>query len=296
MFLSTFFLTLVLICGSYGAIVRRQAPSTSFTRAKVGTVTAHEINEASGLGASRKHPGFLYTHNDHGGGPEIYVIDASSGNLQATLTLVGVTYNDYEDLTVGRCAPGNDVNTCIYIADVGDGGAGAVNNVYRIPEPDTLQDQTIQVSDQDKLEFTWNQIDCETLMIGPDANLYIISKVDDAQSTIAQLPYTAWGTNTRVDVTSTAMINIQSTKKDPVSGDISFDGTEVLVKAKHAMFYWNAQDASVDYVVLLSNTPGVHVEYIDEPQGEAVCWDTTGQGYYTLSEGLSQPLYYYARN
>ncbi|KAL4233449.1 hypothetical protein ACF0H5_008130 [Mactra antiquata] len=295
MIVTVFALTIFLIGGTCGAVVKRQASAPVFHRTKVGTVTSKHITEASGLGASRKHPGMLYTHNDHGSGPEIHVILATSGHREATFTLTGVTSKDYEDMAVGRCAPHDDVHSCIYLADVGDGGSSAANNIYRIREPDVIEDQTIHISDMDKLEFTWDQADCETLMVGPDANLYIISKADNAQGTIAQLPYTAWGTNTRIDVSSTAIINIQSTKSDPVGGDISFDGTEILVKAKHAMYYWSTQDASVDYVDLLSNTPGVHVTYIDEPQGEAVCWDVTSQGYYTLSEGDDQPLYHYVR-
>lgn len=79
-----------------------------------GTVTSSHIIEASGLAASRKHPGFLYTHNDHGDGPNIYVISASSGHREATITLSGVTSNDWEDIALGPCNAGSS-EFCIYI-------------------------------------------------------------------------------------------------------------------------------------------------------------------------------------
>lgn len=69
-------------------------------------------------------------------------------------------------------------------------------------------------------------------MVDPGSNLYIISKVDNAASTIAMLPNSAWGSGARVDVSSSAILNIVSTKKDPVGGDISPDGSEVLIKVK----------------------------------------------------------------
>ena len=32
-----------------------------------------------------------------------------------------------------------------------------------------------------------------------------------------------------------------------------------------------------------------------EPQGEAICFDPEGCGYYTISENLYQPIYYFQR-
>lgn len=277
------------------SILKRQATTVpTFHREQVGTVTSNHIEEASGLAASRKHPGYLYTHNDHGDGPYIYVISASSGHREATFTLSGVTSNDWEDIALGPCKAGNTSEFCIYIGDFGDGGSGAVNNIYRVVEPDNVQSQTINVALSDRMEFTWDQTDCETLMVDPSANLYIISKVDNGAGTVAKIPTSAWGSGSRVDVSSTAILNIDSTKKDPTGGDISHDGNEVLIKAKHAIFYWNTNGGS-DYLTILQKA-GNKVNYIDEPQGEAVCWDAAGLGYYTLSEGANQPLYHYVRN
>ena len=53
-------------------------------------------------------------------------------------------------------------------------------------------------------------------------------------------------------------------------------------------------NGSHDYAAVMVN-PGDSVPYTQELQGESVCWDPSGSGYYTLSEGLNQPIYYYAR-
>lgn len=84
----------------------------SFSNAiKVATVTSHHIDEASGLAASRVHPGILYTHNDHGDGPHIYVIDSGTGHRVSTITINNAHNSDWEDIAYGVCPGGY----CLYI-------------------------------------------------------------------------------------------------------------------------------------------------------------------------------------
>lgn len=50
---------------------------------------------------------------------------------------------------------------------------------------------------------------------------------------IVKLPGSAWGSGVRVDVSSRAIVGVESTHtNDPVGGDISPDGTEILVKVR----------------------------------------------------------------
>lgn len=87
-----------------------------FTNGQVlGTVSYNKIVEASGLAASRRHPGYLYTHNDHGDGAHIYVIN-NTGQRESTINLHGVTSHDWEDIAVGKCARGSSYY-CIYIGE-----------------------------------------------------------------------------------------------------------------------------------------------------------------------------------
>ncbi|KAH3836881.1 hypothetical protein DPMN_110257 [Dreissena polymorpha] len=85
------------------SIERREVPSVSNGRI-VGTVGSHHIVEASGLAASKKHPGLLYTHNDHGYDAEIFVI-TTTGHRQSTITLAGITHNDFEDILLAHALP-----------------------------------------------------------------------------------------------------------------------------------------------------------------------------------------------
>ena len=81
-----------------------------------------------------------------------------------------------------------------------------------------------------------------------------------------------------------------------VGGDISPDGTEVLLKSYVKVFYWRRQTGQ-SLVDLLQTEPTI-LPYMPEPQGEAIGFATDGSGYYTLSEaqsGLEPRLYFYRR-
>lgn len=71
------------------------------------------INEASGLAASRRHPGVLYTHNDSGDQARIFALDSEDGRTLAEYQITPSDNYDWEDLSVGVC-PSNS-GTCIYI-------------------------------------------------------------------------------------------------------------------------------------------------------------------------------------
>ena len=113
------------------------------------------ITEASGLAASRVHPGILYTHNDHGDGPHIYAINASDASLVATLTIgSGAQHIDWEDIAVGPCSQGG--KSCIYIGDIGDISSrrGNAFDIYRVVEPADLIDGGVLAVDS-KASFTY---------------------------------------------------------------------------------------------------------------------------------------------
>ena len=78
-----------------------------------------------------------------------------------------------------------------------------------------------------------------------------------------------------------------------MGGSISPSGEEVLLKTYNEVYYWKRLQGEPLSATL--KRTGQSVAYHSEPQGEAVCWDSTGSGYFTLSEGVNQPLYYYAR-
>ena len=78
----------------------------------IAVVTSNQIDQTSGLATSRAHPGYLYTHNDHGDGSHIYVLDSKTGKRISTITIRGAHNTDWEDIACGPCPGGGN---CIYI-------------------------------------------------------------------------------------------------------------------------------------------------------------------------------------
>lgn len=72
-----------------------------------------QINEASGLAASRLHPGVLYTHNDSGDRARIFALDSEDGRMLAQYQVLPADHHDWEDMAVGVCP--SEAGSCIYI-------------------------------------------------------------------------------------------------------------------------------------------------------------------------------------
>jgi hypothetical protein len=107
-----------------------------------------EVKETSGLVYL---DGELYTHNDSGGMPEIYVLDTLGGPVKRSIFIRGAENNDWEALSY--------YNQRFYIGDFGN-NAGSRKNllVYRVPfhpGKDTLDvEQRIRFYFPDQTDFS----------------------------------------------------------------------------------------------------------------------------------------------
>ena len=59
------------------------------------------VKESSGIVASHQNPGLYWTHNDSGGGPKLYALDADTCETVAVLSLRGVPAKDIEAIAAG---------------------------------------------------------------------------------------------------------------------------------------------------------------------------------------------------
>ncbi|TGN73860.1 WD40 repeat domain-containing protein [Streptomyces bauhiniae] len=139
------------------------------------TIEDPRITESSGLAASHLHPGVYWTHNDSDDGPYLYAVDSRTGKTVATLTLRGIgSPRDVEAISIG---PDHQ----IYVGDIGDNFHGRWPYVwiYRLPEPKTLQDQTVTAT-QYVVKYSDGPRDAESLMVHPKTGrVYIIDKNED---------------------------------------------------------------------------------------------------------------------
>ena len=79
-------------------------PEVSFPGNEVGLVTDPEIDEASGMVASRTYPDVFWTLNDSNGPSCLYAI-AKDGELKHKMCLEGAINYDWEAIATATCDP-----------------------------------------------------------------------------------------------------------------------------------------------------------------------------------------------
>jgi hypothetical protein len=250
-----------------------------------GVLDDQDLQEVSGIVASARYPGMLWTHNDSGDGPgRIFLID-DHGRHRATVNLSGIENRDWEGIAIGPGPDSTSTESYLYIGDIGDNnGAYTDHYIYRLPEPvidiDESSAVTVAVnSGLDVLRYRYDHghPNAEALMIDPwTRDLYVISK-KESHGNVYSIPYPQASEATVVaeEVGSVPFPEV-------VAADISFTGDEILVKNYGQVFYWQ-RDRGESVMTTLTHEPYLP-PYDPEPQGEAIAFAHEGHGFYTLSE------------
>lgn len=246
----------------------------------VNDLARKDLLEISGVAASRVNAGILYIHNDSGNPDQVYLTDGN-GDDNGTLSL-NVSNRDWEDIAVGP-GPVNGVNY-VYIADIGDNDSKYSSvYIYRFPEP-VVNDQTLpyvaNVTAIDKIELKYpdGPRNAETLMVDPNTkDIYIASK----ENNISQVYVAKYPQSTTSVTTLTPVVKLYFNKA--TGGDISPDGTEILLRSNQLIWYWKLP-SGMNIADGLKTQPEVAPYANNEPQGEGVAFAADNSGYYTDTE------------
>jgi len=246
------------------------------------------LEEVSGLVASQRYPNRLYLHTDSGGEAAVFVLD-TLGNELGRLDLSGLKNRDWEDIAIG---PGPNGSSYIYVAEIGDNEAKYEEiYLYRFAEPELLQAIPSTAIDQVILQFPGGPKDAETLLADPiTGTLFLVSK-REPKNALYQVPATAFEKGSAL-LEKVHEFDFNSS----VAGDISKDGSQILIKTYLAVFYWKRTDKQ-SLVEALKLAP-MRLPYVPEPQGEAIGFNAKGNAYFTLSEkrnGVMPTLYRYPK-
>lgn len=235
------------------------------------------LAEASGLVASIANSGLLWTINDSGNPPEVFLIDQHA-KINLVCTLSGVHNRDWEDIAIGA-GPVRGKNY-IYVADIGDNFAQYdFKFIYRFEEPKLAaeKEKTVTQFDTLVLRMPDGRRDAETILIDPVTNdLYLISKREDSVA-LYTTPYPF----SHEILTLRKVMTLPY--KEIVAGSITKDGKEVLLKDYDRVYCWE-RSSRESLPQVLAKKP-VQLPYHREPQGEAIAWSRDGKRFYTLSEG-----------
>ena len=272
------------------SITENQKVDSLFLLGKAqGTLTNPLLEEVSGLVLSLRYPNRMYLHTDSGGEAAVYVID-TLGNELGKIDLPGIKNRDWEDIALGQGPSGT---TYLYLADVGDND-GKYDEIYllRFPEPELLQPVLSASIEQAVLNYVGGPRDAETLLADPiSGDLFLVSK-RESKSALYQVPLSAFQ-----GVKQSLQKILEFDFTGAVGGDVSKDGSQVLIKTYFQVFYWS-RDLGETLLQALQR-PAIRLPYTPEPQGEAIGFNRYGNAYFTLSEkrnGVLPVLYRYAKN
>ena len=248
------------------------------------------VPEASGIAHSLINENVLYTHNDSGNAPSVFAID-TEGKLLAEIVIEGATNRDWED--IATAIDPRDGKAYIYVGEIGDNGSRHPSvKVYRTPEPIiTKADSVYHVSAVQTYSIVYEDgpRDAEALFVEPKTgDIYIISKREERVGIYqVSYPQSTLKVNTAKKLGTMNMSWV-------TAADISRDGKYILVKNYPGIRRYKKGKRRSVYKALSGK--GKSMPYSLEPQGEAVCFDLKGKGYYTISEASGdapQILYYY---
>ena len=239
-----------------------------------------ELPEASGLAASRRFPDRFWSHNDSG--DAVLVALDANGRAVGRLRLGGAAVEDWEAIAVAPCPSGS----CIYVGDIGDNDAERDRvTVYRVPEPADING-SVEVSEVFHAAYPDGAHDAESLLIGPDGRVHIVTKGETGPVAVYRFPAELRsGTVHRLARVGPPREPRRAPESERVTdGAVSVDGQWVALRSTRALTFYRASDLLAGDWRQAARVP---LTALREPQGEGVSF---GQGttMYVISEGGSR--------
>ncbi len=249
---------------------------------KRGIVQSAALTEASGLVASARNDGVLFAHNDSGDTARLFALRASDAVLLGIVDVEGASATDWEAIAHGPAAGGPG----LYIGDIGDNAAARPKiTVYVVPEPVL---PTTKVTVERAIDLTWEDgpRDTEALFVDPaDGTIGVVTKTVGVSEV-----YVAEGGVLRkkgaVDFGAPGKIRLVT------DASVTRAGDAILLRNYGGADLWRRRPGEPLWRALLS--PPCPIPVATEPQGEAIAFSLDGRGYFTISENVSQPLWFVA--
>lgn len=261
----------------------------------VAQVKPDNATEVSGLAVSRQSPNVFWIHND-GDRDRVFALNGR-GELLATYQ-VSRAMSDFEDIAIG---PGPISNRdYLYLGDIGS-NSGVRNKIriYRAPEPQVdpawaQNPKSLKFNDVDRLELIYPDEeghDAEGFFVDPvSGDIFVFSKRAGESSIFRATVGPLTGDSTvvleRVGLVSFSNVSAAA---------ISRDGGYIAVRRENAAKVWIRLPGQTVAEALQSEPFDLPVVGPPvEPNGEALCFDPLGGGYYTTSEGANQNIHRFA--
>lgn len=274
-------------------------PSLPFARL-AGLITSNELDEVSGLAASRAHDGVLWAINDSGNPARLYAI-SRRGRLLARYDVAGAKNIDWEDLASfdmqGR--------HYLLVADTGDNGGKRQDFALHVfEEPSTLRGGTLKPAWTIRARWADGPRDCEAVAVDARAGKVLLLSKKRKPPELFALPladpHGEWREARRIGrLAGVPEADADLQRSDPklaalsplvTAADISPDARTLAVLTYGSVLFYRRQPGQ-DWAEAVSQAPEAHdVPLI--PQAEALAWSAGGAGLYASGEFHPAPLFY----
>ncbi|WP_240099602.1 hypothetical protein [Thermomonas flagellata] len=274
-------------------------PSLPFARL-AGLVTDPELDEISGLAASRRHPGVLWAHNDSGNPARLYAI-STRGRVLARLDLAGIANVDWEDLAAFAL----DGRDYLLVADTGDnGGLRHGIALHAVEEPARLRSGTLRPAWTLRARWPDGPRDVEAVAVDAAAGQVLLISKKRQPPELFVLPLRAAEGQIleprRIGrLAGVPQADAALRRRDPAlarlyaqvtAADLAPDGrTLAVLTYANVLFYRRAEGE--DWGRAVARAPEVHALPL-LPQAEALAWTPGGAGLYASGEFRPAPIYY----
>ncbi len=257
------------------------------------------LDEASGLVASRAYPSLLWSHNDHGGRPRIYGFTIE-GEKRGVFHIDGAKNQDWEDIALAPCYDGE--GDCLYIGDIGDNDLVRDHlYIYVVREPaplHSLKPMHIPLLRKLKFKVKGGRQNFEAMTYFPKSKQLILFSKGDNFS----------GKN---HLSRAYELDIDKGLQAKSVGTFDFKKVEGFEWSGYWYQLATAADISPDGKYLLIGTYGHAIEFPlkggkhpfgylkngkkiivpSQPQSEAITYTADGEHIITTSEYDHQPIY-----
>lgn len=211
---------------------------------RTGVFRDPRVSESSGVAASRKQSGILWTLNDSGDGPWIYATD-TLGREHGAFEVTGADNRDWEAIAPGPCG----TRDCLYIADTGDNARSRRSaTIYRVPEP-ALPGDRRRTAPAEVLEFRYSRgrWDVEALFVDSTGTAYLITKGRGVAPTVFRLGPESWRARGVVTAEAVGRLPIDShSLGNPVTDAALSPSGDVLAVRTYVAIYLFRYDPAGD--------------------------------------------------
>ncbi len=279
-------------------------PSIPFSRL-AGLITSGELEEVSGLAASRAHEDVLWAIEDSGNPARLHAL-SRRGEVLARYQVEGASNVDWEDMASFDL----DGKHYLLVADTGDNGGQRKDFMLHVfEEPKALANGTLRPAWSIRGRWPDGPRDCEAVAVDAAAGQVLLVSKKRSPPDLFALPLAkpisanprrGWREARRIGrLAGVPEASMDLKRTDPelaklfpqvTAADLSPDGRNLAVLTYGSVLFYRRSQGE-EWGRAVARTPERHdVPLI--PQPEALAWTAKGGGLYATGEFMPAPIFY----